>query len=213
MHGSKVFNKLSASVPVAYKLVSMFLASTGGGLLVPIFINSIPVALSTDAYPIAIVTSFLLHQYLPILREILRLSPVFKGIVVFMYECMRAFVVVKFTSAAGKAIAPSDFSFPVFGPIICGGIAGCGGLFLPLDRGLDAIRDGLQPPMVTALIGATVYHLFISTSLSEGVKDAHYKAQLVVATFFVVTGMVQTFEIDLLSLVGLKKKDGKKKKE
>lgn len=62
----------------------MVLACTGGGTLVPIFINSIPVSLSQDAYPIAIIASFLLHQYVPILREIMGLSPILK---VYMASC------------------------------------------------------------------------------------------------------------------------------
>ena len=56
----------------------MILACTGGGILVPIFINGIPVPLAQDSYPIAIFTSFLLHLYFPIMREVLELSPVFK---------------------------------------------------------------------------------------------------------------------------------------
>ena len=46
--------------------------------MVPIFINSIPIPLSQDAYPLAILVSFLLHQYIPILREVMKLSGVFK---------------------------------------------------------------------------------------------------------------------------------------
>jgi uncharacterized membrane protein YeiH len=56
----------------------MIMACTGGGILVPIFINSIPVPLAQDAYPIAILTSFAMHTYFPIMREVLELSPVFK---------------------------------------------------------------------------------------------------------------------------------------
>ena len=56
----------------------MVLACTGGGIMVPIFINSIPVPLAQDAYPIAIFISFMLHSYFPIIRDVLELSPVFK---------------------------------------------------------------------------------------------------------------------------------------
>jgi uncharacterized membrane protein YeiH len=75
--GSKVFKALGDS-PFAFKFVNMIMACTGGGILVPIFINSIPVPLCTDAYPIAILISFLVHTYFPVLREVLALSPVFK---------------------------------------------------------------------------------------------------------------------------------------
>jgi hypothetical protein len=56
---------------------------TGGGILVPIFINAIPVPLAQDAYPIAIAVSFTLHSYFPILKDILALSPFFQ---VFMHH-------------------------------------------------------------------------------------------------------------------------------
>ena len=44
--------------------------------MVPIFINGIPVPLANDAYPIAIITSFAIHHYFPILREVMKLSNV-----------------------------------------------------------------------------------------------------------------------------------------
>jgi uncharacterized membrane protein YeiH len=70
--GCKLYDKLQdeGNIARAYKFVSLVLACTGGGTLVPIFLNSIPVALSTDAYAIAIVASFVLHEYFPILRGV-----------------------------------------------------------------------------------------------------------------------------------------------
>ena len=73
--GKKVFSSISPTAPFSYKLVNMVLACTGGGIMVPIFINAVPVPLAQDAYPIAIMTSFLLHDNFPILREIFSLSP------------------------------------------------------------------------------------------------------------------------------------------
>ena len=61
----------------------MIMACTGGGIMVPIFINSIPVPLAQDAYPVAIFTSFMLHWYFPVLREVVELSPVFKVCTLF----------------------------------------------------------------------------------------------------------------------------------
>ena len=180
--------------------------------LVPLFINGIPVSLSTDAYPVAIFCSFLLHQYVPQLREILSLSPVFKAICICLYETMRAFVVCKMTKAAGYAIAPSDFEIAVFGPIFCGGIAGCGGVFLPFDKGLKAIETvGLAPNMTTALVAATFYHFFMQTSLSDGVIEAHKKAQLLVAVFFISHNLYSTFGAKFLAPAPVVKTEKSKK--
>jgi hypothetical protein len=169
---------------------SIFLYS----ILVPIFVNSIPVPLTQDAYPIAITISFLIHEYFPVLRDAMKLSPIFKAAVIVMYEALRASVVVKLTSAAAKAIAPSEFEIAIFGPIFCGTIAGCGGAFLPFNKGLDPIKAaGLGQPMMSALMGATFYHLFVHTSLSDGVEDASKKAQVIMASFFIVYNLYYTF--------------------
>lgn len=76
--GANVFGSLPKDTATSFKFVSMILACTGGGILVPLFINAIPVPLCQDAYPIAIISSFLLHSYFPMLREVMLLSPVFK---------------------------------------------------------------------------------------------------------------------------------------
>ena len=80
LHGCKVFKKIGGNEKTfsAYKLITMILACTGGGILVPIFLNTIPVTIAIDAYPIAILVSFVIHTYFPILREVVELSPYFK---------------------------------------------------------------------------------------------------------------------------------------
>jgi len=193
MHGSKVFNSAKPDASIAYKFVNMILACTGGGIFVPIFINKIPVPLAQDAYIIAILTSFMLHTYAPVLREVLTKSGIFLFAGVFSYETLRSYVVCSLTAAAGAAIAPSQFSFPVFGPIICGTVAGCGGAFLPLNKGLEPIKGGLAPPMLTAFLGSAFYHLFLNTSVSEGCIEPGKKAHFHVALFFVLVGLANAF--------------------
>ena len=192
-HGYKVFSKLPKDSAPSYKFVNHFLACTGGGILVPIFINMVPVPLVSDLYPLAIVSSFLIHHYFPIVREVLGMSAIFKSFVIVLYEVTRAYVVVALTSAAGAAIPASTFSFPVFGPIICGAIAGSGGMFMPLNKGLEPIKGGMQPPMLTALIGAAAYHIFMNTWLSEGVIDAKAKCHIHMAVFFICIGQITAF--------------------
>ena len=114
---------------------------------------------------------------------------------VILYETIRALVVVKLTVASGGAIPASSFSFPVFGPIFCGTIAGCGGVFMPLNKGIDPIKNGLLPPMKTAIIAATCFHLFMNTSISDGVVDAKKKAHVHLAAFFILTGLVSNFNL------------------
>ncbi len=112
-----------------------------------------------------------------------------------LFEIQRANVVCTLTKLAAASISPSQFSFAVFGPIICGAVGGCGGAFFPLSQGLDPIYSGLTPPMKTALVAAACFHLFLSTSLSDGCIDAAKKAQFHVALFFVASGLVTAFDL------------------
>lgn len=184
LHGCKVFKKLKADTPATYKFVNLAMACTGGGILVPIFLNTIPVTLAIDAYPIAILASFLIHTYIPSLREVVELSDIFKALVTVFYESIRCYVVTLFTGAAAAAIAPSQFSFPIFGPIICGTIGGCGGAFLPLDKGLAPLKDGLPPPVFSAFVGATFFHFFTHFYAND-VVDCNKKAKVIVAFWFI----------------------------
>ena len=127
------------------------------------------------------------------LREVVSKSALFKSILIVLFECQRASVVYKLTTAAQSAIPPSDFDFAVFGPIFCGAIGGCGGAFPPMSKGLDPIKNGLAQPMYTALIAATGLHLFLATSMSEGVLEAGKKAQLCMAMFFIVDNLRNGF--------------------
>lgn len=202
LHGGKVFAAAPKGSAFSYKLVSMILACTGGGILVPLFLNGVPVPLANDAYPVAILTSFAIHYYFPIVWDVIALSPMVKALIIILYESVRAKVVITFTLAANAAIAPSLLSFPLFGPIMCGTISGCGGAFLPMNKGLDPIAKGMQSPMTTACIGATLVHLFLQTSLSDGVIQAKEKAHLHLVLFFIFVGLVNG--------LGLKTKIGPK---
>jgi hypothetical protein len=112
---------------------------------------------------------------------------------IVLFECQRASVVYKLTTAAAAAIPASDFDFAIFGPIFCGAIGGCGGAFLPMSKGLDPIKNGLAQPMYTALIAAAGLHLFLATSMSEGVMEAGKKAQLCMAIFFIADNLRNAF--------------------
>jgi len=140
-----LWGNLKDDQSLPYKFVRMIFQCTGGGILVPIFINVIPVSLGNDAYPIAIGISFLLHMYLPVLRDVVKQSPAVKAALVIMFETQRASVVTKLTTAAAAAIPATEFAFPLFGPIFCGGVAGCGGAFLPMDKVLLPLKRDWQP--------------------------------------------------------------------
>jgi len=49
---------------------------------------------------------------------------------------------------AAGTLAATRFSVPVVGPLVCGAIGGCGGGFMPFDKGLGApaARHAAQSP-------------------------------------------------------------------
>ena len=100
LHGSKVFAAAPKDAPVSYKLVSMILACTGGGILVPLFLNGIPVPLANDAYPIAIITSFVIHHYFPIIGDVMKLAPIFKVSLTINQKDVQLFQVAALTQIA-----------------------------------------------------------------------------------------------------------------
>merc|ERR1712008_431597 len=105
---------------------------------------------------------------------------------------LRASVVVKLTTAAALVIAPTTFSFPLFGPIMCGTLGGCGGAFLPLNKGLEPIKKkGLGLPMATAFFGSAMFHLYVNTGLADGCVRKEEKAHLHLAMFFVASALIE----------------------
>lgn len=47
----------------------------------------------------------------------------------------------------------------------------------------------MAPSMFSAFVGATFFHLFLNTSLSDGVENAKAKAHVILATWFILHGM------------------------
>lgn len=191
--GVKVFSTSPASSTVAFKFVNLIMTCTGGGILVPIFINGIPVPLANDYFIIAMMIAFAIHHYFPVLREVYKISPIVKVWIVICFETFRSSVVFKLTTLAATKIPASVMSFPLFGPIACGAIGGCGGAFLPLNKGLEPIKNGLASPMFTAMVGATVIHLFLNTPLSDGCVDAEKKVKVHLAGYFIAVGLLNAF--------------------
>jgi len=227
--GSEVFKTFSNNVSTSYKFFSLLLSCTGGGILVPIFINGgsafipywlllikpsayislfnifhcfslgiveIPFPLANDMLMIAVIFSFALHIWCPFLREVLELSPIMKIIMVIFHETVRTSVVVKFTLIAAASITPSLFSYPVAGPILCGTVAGVGGVFLPLDKGLNPIKnDGMRLSMIMAFFGSLCLNLFLNTGLSNGVIHAKEKAHILMIFCFIISGFFRAFPL------------------
>lgn len=176
---------------MAYRFVAMILKCTAGGILVPVFLNSLPFPLAQDAYAIAVLSAFCVHNFAPVIREAYHQSSVFQSVMIVLYEAFRATVVVKLTKASAHGIPASEFSVPVFGPIFCGTIAGCGYMFLPLDKGITPLKKGLGPSVLSSLVGATFYHA--ATTWGTSIQHVGKKAHVLIALFFIAYNLSLTF--------------------
>lgn len=88
-----------------------------------------------------------------------------------------------------------------------GAISGCGGAFLPMSKGLNPIKKNLAPPMFSALIGATFFHLFCY--YGRDLVDVKAKARVILAAWFIVHG----FYSNGLLTIATKKEEIKKLEE
>mmetsp|Transcript_7505 Transcript_7505/g.13564 ORF Transcript_7505/g.13564 Transcript_7505/m.13564 type:complete len:244 (-) Transcript_7505:146-877(-) len=145
-----------------HSFLSTLLAATGGGILVPLFLNVNLVPLASDYYFLFLGFWFSLLLKYPILAEVYDGSPLLQFFGIIGFELHRASVVVKLTFLAASVLPSSVFSFPMFGPIVCGTLGGCGGAFFPLSKGLEPLREGVSGPMTTAFLGSAGLHLFVN---------------------------------------------------
>ncbi len=49
---------------------------------------------------------------------------------------------VTIANAVIQGHVSGQYGPPLWGPVLLGTISGCGGLFLPFDKGLSALKDG-----------------------------------------------------------------------
>ena len=63
------YKSLSA-VNTIQGITTCVLAATGGGILVPLFINGIPVPLVNDCYLLTMAANYLMQKNVPMLREV-----------------------------------------------------------------------------------------------------------------------------------------------
>jgi len=178
--------------------VQCLIGAVGGGILVPIFLNGTPVPIANELFLVLLVVVFVLFKNVPILREISTGSTTFKLFIAFLSETFRANVVCGAVTATVNVVGTTNgvvCSFPLLAPILCGGLAGCGGGFMPLSKGLSPLDNGLNSKQLTALVGAAFYHVYISTQAPLSPALAVTAGRSLVALSFVFVNFSQTLKV------------------
>ncbi|CAM9740811.1 unnamed protein product, partial [Chrysoparadoxa australica] len=147
----------------AQSLVMTFLVGFGGGILAPFLLGKPPVMLVNDLIvPVVFIAWFLVARAEPLVFAIMN-TPVVSQVIYVLGEVFRGNTLCGVVAAANKAIDHGKYyPIPVWGPIVLGTIAGCGGMFLPFDKGLAGIKGGAPWPLQSAFYCAFVYHLGVN---------------------------------------------------
>eukprot|EP00612_Vaucheria_litorea_P001096 CAMPEP_0171460938 /NCGR_PEP_ID=MMETSP0945-20130129/5604_1 /TAXON_ID=109269 /ORGANISM="Vaucheria litorea, Strain CCMP2940" /LENGTH=138 /DNA_ID=CAMNT_0011987221 /DNA_START=404 /DNA_END=820 /DNA_ORIENTATION=- len=88
------------------------------------------------------------------------------------------------------------YPIPFWGPIVVGTLLGCGGMFLPFDKGLKSIENGSPWPLQSSFYAAFTYHILAHdpnfkkyTNLSLSEESARFG----VVVGIVLIALLQTF--------------------
>ncbi len=68
-------------------------------------------------------------------------------------------IFIQMHRAVSKCKRTPFYPNPVAGPLIVGTITACGGIFMPFDKGVNALENGPHFPWRSALTCAVIYYL------------------------------------------------------
>ena len=173
----------------AYDLFYTIVGGFGGGIMNPILLcmdSHFPFPMASDiVIPIVFVSWYFVH-YVPYYYDLVE-SPLIKHVVMVGFECVRAFLIQLWALRAATHIKPSYFSFPVFGPLICGFIAGCGGFFCLL--GPSGIMKMVPWPVQSAFL-ASLMHFCMVNGVFGIPKFSFPEAHSFILMFLVVSRLI-----------------------
>ncbi|KAG8464780.1 hypothetical protein KFE25_010148 [Diacronema lutheri] len=141
--------------------VRTLLGAFGGGIVVPICLGMPPGPMANDMVVTAALVGWYIAQRSPgdLGFRVLGPSglPTARLLVLLAFETFRANFVISMTDLAARTLKPSLFATPLWGPLLCGAMAGSFGNFLPFDKGLAPIDKGFSWPMISAFSIAALY--------------------------------------------------------
>jgi len=176
----------------------MVLANFGGSTMAAIMCGA-PVPFVCNEALVAVCLSVWTVVYLlpSVLNGIFSNNAIGRLFVSCSYEIQRCHVLMNCSSLAAGALngalaVPSADRVPMIGPLIAGTLGGCGGGFMPLNKGLDPLKDGTNWRMTSGAIASTwifVSTLYPSTKAAIGLSVAW--ARFCAVSFFVVVPLLQ----------------------
>ncbi|KAJ1398001.1 hypothetical protein B484DRAFT_458599, partial [Ochromonadaceae sp. CCMP2298] len=180
-----------------HTLVLVLFTGFGGGIITPVLLGRPSAPLANDtAIPVCLLLWYAVH-YLGC-YPIFQMTPV-KLAWNWLMGVFRTFTAVKMVSLACTVLTPGPFyPTPLFGPILAGTLASCGGAFLPFDKGLSAITKSTPWVMQGAFLNALFYYLMVKDT--EGFLGQTARACLGSPSEGTVILLLSTMNIASLSL-------------
>lgn len=152
----------------------MVLANYGGSTLAAVMVGKPVAFVCNEALVTCCLLTWTVVYAMPSLVLGLMNNPIGKQLTSLCYEIMRCHVLMNCTKMAAGCL-PAQLAVPaagrvaIIGPLIAGTLGGCGGGFMPLNKGLDPLAGGLNWRIASAMINST--WLFLSMQY-PATKDA-----------------------------------------
>lgn len=146
-------------------LLKTGLAAFGGGIMCPVALGMHPLPLANDVAVVGFFAGWWLVYHCPFDLVWKCMSwTTSKAIVGSAFEVFRAHNVYKFVALGAAKIAGGKL-YPeasIFGPIILGTMAGSFGQFLPLNKGLEPVKNGGGWLLKSAFWASVYIHLVLN---------------------------------------------------
>lgn len=155
----------------------------GGGFIVPVLLGSPPSPLATDLLLLSAAVAFCLNLWTAGTWQKLYTSPLGTVIGLVLEAMFRGNLVVTLTSKAADTLGAS-----LIGPVVCGTLAGVGGMFFPLNKGLAALDDGVVPPAVLQAGLTAAFAALASDPAKHGMSIDALDASTIAAVAVFVNG-------------------------
>eukprot|EP01048_Picozoa_sp_COSAG05_P000981 COSAG05_NODE_31_length_28416_cov_170.150652_4_plen_304_part_00 len=157
--------------PAVQSGVATLLTAFGGGTIVPLLLG-VPVVWlrGGDLFLFHVVVAWAivnLELLAPLKIQLLNRHPR-RLLVNLLFEMFRGAVIFALIAMARGAGVPGGVG--VLSLLVCGTLGGCGGIFMPFSKGLDALSEG-APPLMTSAFCATASFLtlraFVESSFGQ----------------------------------------------
>ncbi|CAM9795470.1 unnamed protein product [Ectocarpus sp. 4 AP-2014] len=187
----------------AESLVMTYMMAFGGGILAPFLLGKPPVMFVNDLIvPLVAVCWFVSNRAEGPIFALIN-TPIMKQVILVLSEVFRANSMCGIVVLSNSILKPGKhYPIALWGPILLGTVGGCGGLFLPLDKGLKGLKNGAPWPLQSAFYGSMFFNLFVyDPNVGPYLRDAAalfldgdlvVQGRAIVAGFLCVVALAQT---------------------